>query len=222
MGAGRAGRDDPVDVAPQVVAHAQRRRRRVAHHQRHRQRRDRLRPVALEHRVVGLQRPDPADPRTDDAADLPRVVRKTPSHPALTSASSDATTASCVHRSARRASFTERWSVGLKSAHGASPSRTPQTPAVHRSWRAWAPTPSGVTAPTPVITTSITDRSRVRLFPAGSLGPLDDHVDRVADRDDRLDVTARQVHPILLLDDLRKLGQVERIDVQVGQLGLRG
>ena len=67
---------------------------------------------------------------------------------------SPAAIASCVERSARRACLADMWSVGSKSAHGASPSRMPQAPSVQRSCSVRAPTPSGVTAPTPVMTTS--------------------------------------------------------------------
>jgi hypothetical protein len=76
------------------------------------------------------------------------------SQPASASASAHAAIASCVKRSARRASLAERKSFGSKSAHAPSPSAIPHSPAHQRSCRVRAPTPRGVTAPTPVITTA--------------------------------------------------------------------
>src|ERR1700733_16320196 len=85
----------------------------------------------------------------------------------------------------------------------------PQIPADQRSWSTLAPTPSGVTAPIPVTTTSTT-----------SSGALRHEVDRVADGRDLGDVRAAQLDAELLLDDLRELGEVKRVDVERGQLGV--
>src|SRR2546423_306320 len=91
--------------------------------------------------------------------------------PACAIASADATSASCEKRSSRRASLTDRWSVGSNSPHDPAPSTIPTVPAAQRSWRVEAPMPRGVTAPRPVITT--------RRFNSG--GPRRDQVDGVAD-----------------------------------------
>ncbi len=56
-----------------------------------------------------------------------------PSQPASRRASSEATIANCVKRSARRASFTERYSVGSKSVQAPMPFSMPEAPARQRS-----------------------------------------------------------------------------------------
>ena len=56
-------------------------------------------------------------------------------------------------KEARRASFFERKSVGSKSRQRPKPSSIPDSPADQRSIRGSLPIPSGVTAPTPVMTT---------------------------------------------------------------------
>jgi hypothetical protein len=68
-------------------------------------------------------------------------------------ASPAATSASCENRSSRRISLTVNSSLGSKSVHAPAPSKIPQSPAAQREYRVSAPTPSGVTAPSPVITT---------------------------------------------------------------------
>jgi hypothetical protein len=78
--------------------------------------------------------------------------------PASASASSPATIANCVKRSARRASLIERCSLGSYSLALPSPSSIPDCPASQRSCRVRAPTPSGVTAPMPVTTTWVIPR----------------------------------------------------------------
>src|SRR3954454_7596917 len=128
---------------------------------------------------------------------------------ASASASSEATIANCVKRSARRASLTDRCSLGSNSVQAPTPSWMPEAPARQRSYSVRAPTPSGVTAPTPVTTTS---RMPLR--------PRDDEVDRVADRLDLGDVVALELDAVLVLDDLRELGEVERVDVELLERGL--
>ena len=64
--------------------------------------------------------------------------------------------------------------------------------------------PAGVTAPTPVTTTVGHHGSRA----------LRHQVDRVADGLDLGDVARCQLDAELLLDDLRELGEVERVDVE--------
>ena len=76
-----------------------------------------------------------------------------PSQPASAIASPAATTASCEKRSSRRISLTDSSSLGSKSVHAPAPSKIPHSPAAQRAYSASAPTPSGVTAPRPVITT---------------------------------------------------------------------
>ncbi len=72
--------------------------------------------------------------------------------PAASTASSAAAIASWVNRSARRASLRERKSVASKSEQRPKPSLIPHSPAAQRSISVVAPTPRGVTAPTPVMT----------------------------------------------------------------------
>ena len=96
----------------------------------------------------------PADPGADDAGGAVRVAGRAPrARPASSSASPAAVSASWVKRSERRTSFTDRCSLGSNSSQRPSPSSMPERPALQRSWSVRAPTPSGVTAPTPVITT---------------------------------------------------------------------
>ena len=78
---------------------------------------------------------------------------RSPSQPASAIASPAATSASCENRSSRRISLTVRSSLGSKSVHAPAPSKIPHSPAAQREYSASAPTPSGVTAPSPVITT---------------------------------------------------------------------
>ena len=81
VGAGRAGRHRPEHLAAEAVAHRQRGRRGVGHHQRDRQRRHGL--VAAQPVVAAQQRADAADPGADDAADAVGVVGSPgPSRPA--------------------------------------------------------------------------------------------------------------------------------------------
>src|SRR3954462_4738372 len=125
------------------------------------------------------------------------------SQPACPSASCEAASANCVKRSERRASLRVKNSSGSKLAHGASPSAMPTSPARQRSKSVSAPTPKGVMAPTPVMTTSFIS------------GALNDEVDRVADRLQVLDIGRVELHAVLVLDDLRQLGEVERVDVEL-------
>ena len=73
--------------------------------------------------------------------------------PAWARASSEATTAIWAKRSSRRISLTDRCSEGSKLRHHPAPSSIPTTPRAHSSCNGRAPTPSGVTAPMPVIAT---------------------------------------------------------------------
>ena len=82
--------------------------------------------------------------------------------------------------------------------------------------------PSGVTAPRPVITT-------LRLGPAVRVAhaarlirPADDQVDRVADGLQLLHVLALEHDAVIVLDDLRELDQVERVDVELLERRRRG
>ena len=111
-----------------------------------------------------------------------------------------------MKRSVRRACLRVMKSVGSKSAQGASPSTIPDSPAIQRSSSGSTPTPNGVTAPSPVITTGL------------PIGARHHQVDQVADGPDVLDVVALQVDLELVLDDLRHLDEIERVDVE----GLQG
>src|SRR5580704_15306489 len=144
---------------------------------------------------------------------------RSPSQPASSIASAAATTASCEKRSSRRISLTVSSSLGSKSVHAPAPSKIPHSPAAQREYSASAPTPSGVTAPRPVITTlrrmgrSLESASLTRA-PA-SLRAADDQVDRVADGLELLHVLALEHDAVVVLDDLRELDQVERVDVEL-------
>src|SRR5947209_4914776 len=107
------------------------------------------------------------------------------SQPAWATASAAATTASWEKRSRRRASLTDRNSLGSNSVHAAIPSTIPHSPAAQRSCSRLAPTPSGVTAPMPVMTTL-----RFTL----AVGLAHDQIDRIADRLELFHVVAREHH----------------------------
>src|SRR5689334_20676912 len=115
-----------------------------------------------------------------------------PSHPAWSIASAAATSANWEKRSSRRISLADSRSLGSKSLHDPAPSTIPQSPAAQRPCRAAAPTPSGVTAPSPVMTTW--------RFTLG--GALRDQIDRVTDRLELLHVLALEHDAVLVLDDL--------------------
>jgi len=75
------------------------------------------------------------------------------SHPASAIASAQAAIASCAKRSLRRASLVVITCLGSKSRHAPRPSSIPDRRASQPSCSVRAPMPSGVTAPTPVMTT---------------------------------------------------------------------
>ena len=136
VGAGRAGRDDAVGVAVQAVAHRHRAGGGVAHHQRHRQRRDRLGAALAQHVLLLLERARGRRSRCRSrsrsrSASYGQLVR--PARPA-SSASSAAASASWVKRSARRASL-RREEVGRRRtrAQRPTPSSIPHSPAAQRS-----------------------------------------------------------------------------------------
>src|SRR3954451_5507671 len=137
--------------------------------------------------------------------------RSPTAQPACSSASSAAARASWVKRSVRRTSLRERRSAGSKSVQTPAPSSMPESPAHQRTCRAPASAPSGVTAPTPVMTT----RLSIRLLRAR---PLGDEVDGVADGLHLGHVLALDLDAVLLLDDLAEFDEVERVDVE----GLEG
>ena len=93
--------------------------------------------------------------------------------------------------------------MGSNSVAAPSPSSMPEVPAIQRSWSVRAPTPSGETAPSPVTATSRFIRAAHH------------QVDGVADGLDLADVVALELDAELVLDDLRELGEVERVDVEV-------
>ena len=84
-----------------------------------------------------------------------------PSQPASSIASAAAASASWVKRSERRTSLVERCSLGSNSLARPNPSSIPDTPALQRSCSVRAPTPRGVTAPTPVMTTDRVIRASI-------------------------------------------------------------
>src|SRR6202035_3128645 len=81
-----------------------------------------------------------------------------------------------------------------------------------------APTPSGVTAPIPVMTT--------RRFMVGwgraSADPANDQVSGVADGRELLHVLALEHNAVLVLNDLGELDEIERIDIELLEGGVAG
>src|SRR6266540_5040303 len=135
-------------------------------------------------------------------------------------ASRAALRANWVDLSSRRASFAPSATDGLKSTHSPATldgmrsgstnvsSPTPERPAVMPSQYALTPTPTGVTAPSPVTTT------RRTLLPHGRL--LGDHqIGRLADGLDAGDLVVRDLDAELLLEGEDDLDQVKRVGVQV-------
>src|SRR3954465_6680025 len=91
----------------------------------------------------------------------------------------------------------------------------PESPAIQRSMSSPAPTPRGVTAPTPVIATrGFGARLVWSSSMAGPLRALGDVVDCLAHRVELGEVLLAQLDAVVLLDDLRELDQVERIHVE--------
>src|SRR5919198_4777447 len=135
-------------------------------------------------------------------------------------ASVAAVSANWVDRSSRRACFAPSATDGSKSTHspatldgmgsGSTSVRgpTPERPAVIPSQYAFTPTPTGVTAPSPVTTTR-----RTLLAHRGLLG--DHQVGRFADGLDAGDLVVRDLDAELLLEGEDDLDQVERVGVQV-------
>src|SRR5215212_2682750 len=128
--------------------------------------------------------------------------------------------ANWVERSSRLASLGPRLAAGSKSRHsaatldgtGSGSTRVrgprPDWPAQMASQYALAPTPTGVTAPSPVTTT------RCKVLPHRRL--LGDHqVGRLADGLDAGDLVVGDLDAELLLEGEHDLDQVERVGVQV-------
>ena len=153
VGAGRAGRNRAVRRALQPVAHRQRGGPGVGHHERDRKRRDAAGAGLAQHVMHGSRSSDPAYAGADDRGHTLGVDRQPVGPTGLRIASSPAKITSCEKRSLRRCSFLESRSPGSKSEQRARPSSIADSPAAQRSYSRLAPTPSGVTAPTPVMTT---------------------------------------------------------------------
>src|SRR4051812_24983286 len=83
----------------------------------------------------------------------------------------------------------------------------PESPAHQRTWSVRASEPSGVTAPTPVMT------MRFSIAPLRA-GAVADQGDRVADGLQAGHVLALDLDAVVLLHDLAELDQVERVDVE--------
>ena len=144
----------------QAVAHRQRAGAGVAHHQRHRQRRDAL-VAALAQRVLPVdERADAADARAEHAADALGGVGQ------LALGAGVAPSPAGVGERLRAGGDRQlREAVGPARGLGGEEVgglevrarrlavRIPHAPALQRSCSVRAPTPSGVTAPTPVTTT---------------------------------------------------------------------
>src|SRR5690606_5470096 len=134
-------------------------------------------------------------------------------------------TANWVNRSMRRASLRSMKSVGSKSRTSAPIwvgkgdgskrwiRRTAERPLTSPSHRASTPTPKGVTAPMPVMTT--------RCLPSGLRStsilrdPLPDVLHRVADGDDALRVLVGDLHVVFLFKGHDQLDEIQGIGAQV-------
>ena len=210
----RAGRHVPIARPAQAVAHRHGGRRRVAHHQRDRERRDALRAALAQRVVVGLDRLDAADPGADDAADPARRRRAAspaPSQPASASASLAGDERELREAvGAARLLDREVLARARSRVQPPSPSAIPRRPRAQRSCRTRAPTPSGVTAPTPG------DDDRTAVAALQSLQARS-AIRSIASPTVLSSVTSAPFSstPNSLLDDLRELGEVERVDVEL-------
>src|SRR6185369_8653309 len=143
--------------------------------------------------------------------------------PASAHASLAAAMPNCVKRSVRRASFRSRWSSGSKSTSPATVTgrssignrvivRTPFRPLVSPCQKSSTPVPTGVTGPSPVMTT-LRRSSRATVLRNPQLRR--DHVDGLPDRLHALHLVLGDLDAPLLLEREHRFHQVERVSVQV-------
>ena len=212
LGAGGAGRDGAVALAAKAVAH-----RDCA--------RGRVRPSSAARRAAtSPARPARASPCADPRSSRSRRSRfrsrsrsrsrRRAAHrpsPAWAIASSPATSANWVKRSVRRASRRLRKSVGSNSGSARRRPRSPtrRPPSVRCS--VVAPTPSGLTEPSPVITTLA---GHVRRCETSSTTSFT--VSTFSRSESWTSI------PYSSSIDLGELDQVERVDVEVSELRSAG
>src|SRR6187401_771351 len=137
--------------------------------------------------------------------------------PASAHASLAAAMPNCEKRSVRRASFRSRWSSGSKSTSPATVTgrssignreivRTPFRPLASPCQKSSTPVPTGVTGPSPVMTT-LRRSSDATVLGAPELGH--DHVDGLPDRLHALHLVLGDLDAPLLLEREHRFHQVE-------------
>jgi len=209
MRAGRAGRHDPVALAAQAERHGEHTAGRVGHQQRDGQRRQPARAALAQRDVLVLGGCDATEPGADDAAD-PLAGAWQPGVPA-----------GRAGRLARRDERELREAVGTSLLLAGEQSRGLETDArrapIDDADDARAPVLQQLVGPEAERTDGADagDRDAFGHVAASAAEAGADEVDRVADRRQRVEVLERELDAVLLVDDLGKLDEVERVDVDL-------